>query len=175
MTPSQNPTSADYQQERPQLQWWIVGFTDGEGCFSISIFKNKTSQFLWQIMPEFVLTQGESSLSSLQLVKNYFQVGHLYVNKRYDNHREHLYRYCVRNRNDLTTVIIPFFQKYPLKTAKQRDFELFCQVIDRMNNREHLTKDGLQTIARLVGKKLFEESSETIRKAPPKLKKVEKI
>lgn len=154
MLPSDNSMGADNQQERLKLSCWIVGFTDGEGCFSVSIFRNKTSRLLWQVMPEFVLTQGESSLASLKMVHHFFQVGRIYINKRYDNHREHLYRYCVRNRNDLTNIIIPFFKNYPLKTNKQVDFVRFVQIIEKMNRNEHLTQSGLDAIAKIVGKKL---------------------
>ena len=38
-----NVTSADNQQERLKMIGWIVGFVDGEGCFSISVFKNRTT------------------------------------------------------------------------------------------------------------------------------------
>jgi hypothetical protein len=30
-----NPSGAGNQQERPGLEQWVVGFVDGEGCFSI--------------------------------------------------------------------------------------------------------------------------------------------
>ena len=41
---SNNSISGENQQERLDPQW-LVGFTDGEGCFSISIFKNETIKF----------------------------------------------------------------------------------------------------------------------------------
>lgn len=41
---SKNASSADNQQERSEIKGWIVGFTDGEGCFSVSIIKNKTTK-----------------------------------------------------------------------------------------------------------------------------------
>jgi hypothetical protein len=31
---------------------WISGFTDGEGCFTISVIKNSTTRFGKQIFPE---------------------------------------------------------------------------------------------------------------------------
>ena len=34
--------SADHQQERLETVGWIVGFVDGEGTFSISVFRNVT-------------------------------------------------------------------------------------------------------------------------------------
>ena len=56
--PSKNVSSADNQQERLKIENWILGFTDGEGCFSVSLLKNKTSKLDWQVFPEFVITQG---------------------------------------------------------------------------------------------------------------------
>ena len=87
---SKNASSADNQQERLRLSGWIVGFVDGEGCFSVSIFKNRTSKSGYQVMPEFVVTQGQKSLKSLETVKNFFGCGAIYVNRRYDNHKENI-------------------------------------------------------------------------------------
>jgi len=146
---------AGNQQERFKTTGWIVGFTDGEGCFSVSIFRNKTSRFGWQVMPEFVITQSAKSLKVLQMTQKYFGCGKIFINKRYDNHHEHLYRYCVRNRDDLNKIIIPFFINNPLLTEKRRNFELFRNVLSLMNKDEHLNEKGLQKIGNLIGKKLF--------------------
>ena len=62
--PSDNVTSADNQQERLSFSNWIVGFVDGEGCFSVSIFKNRTSKNGYQVMPEFVVTKVKKVLMS---------------------------------------------------------------------------------------------------------------
>ena len=106
-------------------------------------------------MPEFVLTQGESSLSALEKVKTFFNCGHIFINKRYDNHHEHLHRYCVRKREDLNNNIIPFFRQHPLLTTKKESFEKFCLAMDLINQDRHLNEEGLQEIAQLVGKNLI--------------------
>ena len=167
------------QQERLRTEGWIVGFTDGEGCFSISIFRNGTSKSGWQVFPEFVITQGKKSLSALESFQTFFGCGKVFVNKRYDNHHEHIYRYCVRSVSELQSKIIPFFQKHPLRTAKQRDFELFAEVVEMLLAKEHLTQVGMKKIAlrieRMNRKKAskFLESSETKRHAPRKRVKIE--
>ncbi len=64
---SDNPTSGDDQQETASTTfdpWWVVGFVDGEGCFSVSIHHN--SRFAlrtrgWQIAPVFHAYQHENS------------------------------------------------------------------------------------------------------------------
>ena len=142
---SKNLTSGENQQERLN-PYWLTGFTDGEGCFSISIFKNKTLKSGYQVFPEFVLTQGAKSLETLEKVKDFFECGRIYENKRYDNHRESLYRYCVRNKTDLIEKICPFFNEFPLQTAKQHDFELFKQGLEIIKNGEHLTDKGFMRI-----------------------------
>ena len=167
--PSDNLFGADNQQERLFRAGWIVGMTDGEGCFSISIFRNATTRLGWQVMPEFVVTQSAKSLSSLQKIQDTFQCGKIFINRRYDNHHEQLYRYCVRNRNDLEHKIVPFFRKHSLQTAKQNDFKRFCQVLQMMKEKQHLSAEGLEKIAQTVGKKMEKESSETIRGTSKKL------
>ena len=142
---SDNLPSGENQQERLN-PYWLVGFTDGEGCFSISIFKNKTLKSGYQVFPEFVLTQGAKSLDVLEKVQSFFDCGKIYENKRYDNHIESLFRYCVRNKNDLRLKICPFFDKYPLQTAKKNDFLLFKQALQIIEKGEHLTETGFQTI-----------------------------
>ena len=142
-------TTADNQQERLRFIGWIVGFTDGEGCFSVSIIRNKTTKSGFQVFPEFVITQGEKSKFSLEFIQEFFQCGKIYVNKRYDNHKENIYRYCVRSLKDLTQVIIPFFKENSLMTSKKNDFDIFVQAVKIMVNRQHLNPEGLQQIIHL--------------------------
>ncbi len=168
--PSKKAFSADNPQERKKFLGWIVGFTDGEGCFSVSFNKNKTTSSGWQIFPEFVITQGEKSLSILEKIQRFFKCGKIFINRRKDNHKENLYRYCVRSISDLSLKIIPFFKANPLETAKQRDFKQFVLIIDMMLRQEHLRLKGMKKIALLVSKmnrkipSRFLSSPETIRR-----------
>ena len=154
------------------MRGWIVGFTDGEGCFSVSMFRNTTTKFGWQVFPEFVITQGKKSLPALEIFRSYFDCGKIYENARYDNHKEYLYRYCVRSIEDLRGKIIPFFQKNRLYTAKQNDFEIFTDIVEKVFRKEHLSESGLRVIARKIEqmnrkkKSAFLESPETTRRAP---------
>jgi len=148
---------------------WITGYVDGEGCFSVSLFRNKTAKFGWQVFPEFVVTQGEKSKKSLEILRKFFKCGKIFANKRYDDHNENIYRYCVRSKKDLTEIIIPFFKENQLKTAKKEDFEIFARIVSRMNRREHSELEGMERIAKMIEKmnrkkpSNFLESSETKR------------
>src|SRR5262245_66677384 len=81
---SDNAPGADDQQERPWYAGWVVGFIDGEGTFGVSIYRNKTTRNGWQVRPEFVVTQGERSVSVLPELRAFFECGEVYVNPRHD-------------------------------------------------------------------------------------------
>jgi len=66
--PSKKANDADNQQERLKTAYWIVGFTDGGGTFSVSKIKNSTTKSGYQIFPEFVITQGAKSLKALEKI-----------------------------------------------------------------------------------------------------------
>ena len=44
-----NPSGAGNQQERPGIEQWVVGFVDGEGCFSCPIQQNRSMGMGWQV------------------------------------------------------------------------------------------------------------------------------
>ena len=152
--PSKKASGADNQQERLKFIGWIIGFVDGEGCFTVSFFKHPKSRLRlkWQVFPEFVITQEMKSKTALKRIKNFFGCGAIYLNKRYDNHHEDLLKYVVRNREDLLMKIIPFFEKNPLQSAKKEDFRIFARIIRMMNKGKHLKEKGLAEIRLMVRK-----------------------
>ena len=175
---SEKVSSADNQQERLRIEGWLVGFTDGEGAFTVSIIKNHTSKIGWQVFPEFIVTQGAKSKDVLFLFQEYFKCGHVYLNRRFDNHNENIYRYCVRSLKDLRSAIIPFYANNPLKTHKAEDFKLFCLIMDMISVGDHLSIQGIRDIAHIAmgmnrkAKPKFLESSQTIRQTPPPAGKI---
>jgi hypothetical protein len=149
-------TGAENQQERLVRIGWVVGFVDGEGCFSIGFIRQSGGgsrigyRTGWQVAHEFAVTQGARSVSCLENLREFFGVGQVLMNKRYDSHREHLYRYVVRRRRDLLETIIPFFQQNPMLSSKQQDFEKFAQCVEMISAGRHLTVDGLIEIAQIT-------------------------
>ena len=168
-----NPSGAGNQQERPGFEQWVVGFVDGEGCFSISVVRNRGVRLGWQVQHEFSVTQASPSLPALELLVDLFGCGRIIENNRNDDHHHLLTRYSVKRRADLTDRIIPFFEEHPLITAKRIDFEHFTRVLHMMSSGLHLTPEGLREIA-LTTEKMnrrqrsrYLESSEAIRQPRP--------
>ncbi len=170
---SDNPFGAGNQQERPANAQWVVGFVDGEGCFSISVVRNAVCRLGWQVQHEFSVTQSAASKQALHLLRDFFGTGKLIPDTRHDNHRSSLWRFSVKRRADLTKVVVPFFEEHPLKTAKQQDFISFKRVLHVMEQGAHLRMEGLHAIASVTEtmnrrtRSRFLESSEAIRQPTP--------
>ena len=159
----ENPSGADNQQERLLTNDWLVGFVDGEGCFSCPVYRQRSMRLGWQVQPAFVVVQGASSRDVLEEMVMFFGCGKVYLNRRHDNHREHLYRYYVSRFGDLRDVIVPFFQANPLRTAKRANFAKFVEVIQLIELRAHLTVPGLIEIAEIVETMNHRKQSEVLR------------
>lgn len=160
---SENLSGAVNQQERLTTTGWVVGFVDGEGCFSTPIFRNRSMKLGWQVQPTFAVVQGASSRDVLEEMVRFFGCGKVYVNRRTDDHREDLYRFCVYRFGDLRNTIVPFFVENPLRTAKRDNFAKFAEIIELMHLRRHLTVPGLMEIARIVETMNHRKPSEVLR------------
>jgi hypothetical protein len=150
MPSSDNVSSAENQQERLRTEGWVLGFVDGEGCFSVPIFRSSSMKVGFQVQPQFAVAQGASSVSVLEDLAAFFECGKVYRNSRRDDHREDMYRYSVSRLGELRHVIVPFFQANPLRTSKRQNFRKFVRVLDLMMTGGHRTREGLMEIAQIV-------------------------
>ena len=169
---------ADNQQERPgEINSYISGFVDGEGCFSITIQKSGNVKLGIQVIPEFHVSQHQNRTEVLKVIKEKLGCGYIKPND-YKNPKDQTSVYVVRNISDLQNKVIPFFKKSPLISIKQKDFEKFSRVVSLMGESGHLNKNGLVTILKIAYSMNFSgkyrkqklediishlESSETIR------------
>lgn len=151
-----NVQGAENQQERLITIGWIVGFVDGEGCFSISLVRQpdrdnrRGYRTGWQVNPRFAVTQGERSREALEALAGFFGVGRIYANRRWDNHKENLLRYDVSRLQELNEVIVPFFRAHPLRTAKRFDFQQFSRCLQLISAGEHTQPAGLVKVLELM-------------------------
>tara|TARA_Y100000310_G_scaffold242682_1_gene246852 strand:+ start:1828 stop:2313 length:486 start_codon:yes stop_codon:yes gene_type:complete len=154
--------SADNQQERLNASW-IVGFTDGEGCFHVSLNKNPKMTLNYQVLPEFRIVQNKKDEQLLEKIKDYFGFGSIRINRK-DHHGTRM-EFRVRGKDNIDK-IINFFKKNPLQTSKKEDFRIFSEIVDLMKEEKHLTMEGLKEIRLLtykMNRRKHLESSETIR------------
>ncbi|KAH7916837.1 homing endonuclease, partial [Leucogyrophana mollusca] len=112
---------------------WLVGFTDGDGTFSIVRQNNK-----WSLT--FKISQSTYNLRVLHFIKSQLKVGNIYVEK--DGNHAH---FRIRDRDVLESVIYPIFDKYSLLTTKQFNYIKFkeAHAILSNNSLSKLEKDNL--------------------------------
>jgi hypothetical protein len=118
---------------------WVVGFVDGEGCFHVSLTRHPEMTVGYQVLPEFVVVQHERDRQVLMALKRFFHAG--VVRSNHDD------RICLRIRKlDSLRQVCEFFARHPLKTKKNIDFHKFRRIIHLMDQRRHLSCDGLREI-----------------------------
>jgi len=122
--------------------YFITGIADAESSFSISIAKNAKLKTGWRVKASFEIGLNTKDSLILFQIKEFFGgIGSF----RKDTKNDAL-KFSVNSLKDLITIIIPHFKKYPLLTQKAADFLFFSQIIELMNNGEHLTLQGLENI-----------------------------
>jgi hypothetical protein len=125
------------------LPSYISGYVDGEGCFSVSISPRPALRSGWEVRPSLSVSQNGDRREVLLIMQRYFDCGSLRPDRS-----DRTMKWEVRSLPLLSGRIVPHFRMYPLLSGKQRDFELFDSICDRMVRGEHLDPGGLMEIVR---------------------------
>ncbi len=187
---SDKPSGGDDQQEtaRPSKHvdpHWVVGFVDGEGCFSVSIHRNPSARRTrgWQVNPVFQVSQHARHHAILEHLRAFFGCGKV----RTKGAGSTVMVYAVDKLQELEAVVLPFFDDYPPR-VKTEDFNAFAAIVRSLRRKEHLSSEGFERVVRLAysmnmaGKQrarnldeILAGSSETARQAPLPIQAAVKI
>lgn len=150
MKTSENPTSADNQQERSKTyqRGYLAGLIDGEGCFHIAFAIRKDLPIKILPIPEFHLSQHKDSVYVLSLAQKFFGCG--YIKKNHNHSNDETMVFVVKDKHSLLTKLIPFFNYNPLYTNKKYDFLIFAKIVNLMHNGKHRSISGLTQIIHLA-------------------------
>lgn len=135
---------------------YIVGLVDGEGSFTVYVkdpdsFKQVKRRT--KVEPRFYLKLIERDRNILYELKKFFGCGNVYFQGDKRTNHQDCYRFEVTSRDDLQSIIIPFFRKNSLMLRSKRyDFEIFCQILEMVTDKKHLTESGLRNIYNLKQK-----------------------
>jgi len=120
---------------------WIAGFVSGEGCFSVNIAKSSSCKTGSRVWLSFKITQHTRDAVLMKVLTEYLGCGHYYLNTKQD-----VGDIIVSGLSDLTTKIIPLFEKYPIIGVKALDYADFCKALKLIKDKAHLTELGLDNI-----------------------------
>lgn len=126
---------------------YIVGLTDGEGCFYVNVKQNPAYRAGAGVQLYFHIKLNARDRDVLEKVKNTLQCGNVYFQKEQRSNHTQCFRYSVGSHRDNLRYIIPFFKQYPLQSdSKRRSFNIFCQIAEMLESKQHLTKNGIEAI-----------------------------
>jgi len=157
--------------------YYLAGFTDGEGSFNVSFRRRSDHRMPWKVSLCFNVSQRDRVI--LALFKRHLACGTL--RQRSDG----VWYYEVNNFSAICENVIPFFERFRFLSAKKkRDFAKFKKIARLMQERKHLTEEGIREILKIrtemndggAGRRKYsdeeilsrfsqKESSETIRQA----------
>jgi hypothetical protein len=137
---------AGSRQGLVDLPSYISGYVDGEGCFTVSISPRPMLSVGWEVRPSISVSQNGDRSQVLLEIQRYFGCGTIRPDRS-----DRTLKWEVRSLPLLQVKIVPHFRRYPMRSGKQSDFELFAEICERMSRGEHLQIDGLKEIVRLAG------------------------
>nr|YP_010183864.1 hypothetical protein LI437_mgp05 [Coccidioides posadasii]QVG61987.1 hypothetical protein [Coccidioides posadasii] len=120
---------------------WLSGFSEGEGCFYISIYKSPKSKIGLATQLVFKLTQHIRDYSLLKGIEDYLKCGRVEIRKNKEG-----CDYTVTSIKALKEYIIPFFEKYPLEGSKLLNYEDFKKAFEIVKAKDHLTEEGMKKL-----------------------------
>ena len=121
--------------------YWLAGFASGEACFFIRITKSSSTKTGTQVLLKFLIPQHSRDNDLLKSFISYLGCGNYHPRLKVDKGE-----FVVEDLKNITSIIIPFFKKYPIIGNKAEDFLDFCKGSELMLNKEHLNNEGLEKI-----------------------------
>lgn len=106
--------------------WWISGFTTGEGSFTYFTRNRKKANN--EIVKDYTLacevSQRSDSLYVLDLIAKFLWCGKVYSETR------GISKYRLVPKDQILSILAPFFAKYPLEGNKSLQYKLWIQIVE---------------------------------------------
>jgi hypothetical protein len=120
------------------------GLIDGEGSFGIVVDKNKVRTLGWRAQLKFQIGLHTKDLNLLCLLQQHLGgIGSIHLARDRD-----IVNYSIDSIKGLNSLIF-HLEKYPLLTQKAADFLLFKKAVELVNNKAHLTVEGLKELVNI--------------------------
>ena len=126
---------------------WLVGFTDGDGSFTIYRQISKTGQPMWSFF--YKINQSNYNLRVLYYIKKELGYGSVQV----ENNRN-MADFRIRDKDIIKKVIFPIFDKYPLLTSKYFNYMKFKKAYEIYTNSEISNEEKDELLLKLKNKVL---------------------
>ena len=132
----------------PLYLYWLGGFVEGEGSVSVSIIVHPKFKFGVQLQPLFSVNQHVNGIEILRSFSYLFDnLGSLHQKSGSPD----VWVYELKGVSNLIKHILPFFENYIVPFGcKNKEYNIFKEVILQMGNKTHLTKEGISELIQLI-------------------------
>jgi hypothetical protein len=144
-TPALIERQGAYGVAVPLDPWFVTGLAEGEGCFCISFAIRAKLRMGLEVRPSFSLSLNQKDLELLEDLQAFFDCGWIRESKG-----DRTFKYEARSIGDLTEVILPHFERFPLRGYKARSCAGFSQVCRMIEQGDHLQRNGLREIVEIA-------------------------
>lgn len=117
--------------DRDRFGDWLSGFTDGEGYFCLKTIRPKNPTYQMDIKAVFGISLRADDEAILKLIQSFWGCGCVNRIKPRKTINEQS-SFQVRRADDLANIVIPHFDKHPLRAKKARDFAIWKEGITLM-------------------------------------------
>jgi hypothetical protein len=116
--------------DRDSFGHWLSGFADGESSFSLTM--QNDHQFTNKPKALFRISLRDDDASVLALVQSFFGCGSFYGHKcsRGVKNGKSVVTLSIQAASDLANIVVPHFERFPLRSKKQRDFRIWRQGVE---------------------------------------------
>ena len=117
---------------------------DAESSFSVIVDKNSKRKLGWRVQIKFQIGLHKRDLTLLLQLQQFLGgIGSIHISPALNK-----VNYSIDSIKDLI-ILISHLEKYPLLTQKGADFILFKKVVNLVQNKDHLSIEGLNKIINL--------------------------
>ncbi len=128
---------------------YVAGFVDGEGSFSISIGKHKTTKSGFDVRPEFEIEVRKDDQEILERILITIGCGKIF-DCSYERYGWFPHaKYKITSNKNLKDYLFPFFDKYPLQAKKAQMYKKFKAIVLMVLDKKHLKSKGFQKIRKI--------------------------
>ena len=138
---------------------YVAGFIDGEGSFSISVGKHKTTKNGFDVRPEFEIEVRKDDQEILERILVTIGCGKI-LDCSYERYGWFPHaKYKITSNKDLRNYLFPFLDACPLQAKKAVVYKKFKKIVLMVLDKKHLKPKGLEKIIairsemRALGKK----------------------
>lgn len=121
--------------QHQQFYEWFIGFTEGDGCFSLN--KQKMS---WTI--GFKIAVSKSDIKTLIFIKKNLRCGSI----SWANKDQTMVQFRIRNLKHLFDYVFPIFDTYPMITNKGQDYSIIRQAAEILYKNPKETRDKIEKL-----------------------------